>query len=220
MESQNNVMFAADAIKIRGEFIEVRPYAWGRTVKAAKPLSAVIKAGAGNAKYINDILYNLNHQNKEVFAHQLAVILDDIMDQAGDELIELIRLSVNKSPKWVRSLTLQEFFDVVVMVYKINEPFFKSLFVKKTEEKSKDGITAEQAATFLVEYGHLYDDVLDKYTLDQVVMFLQNIIAREQYKKADNAESVMLGIGGSFASKPDKVTKLLQEMKGGVHHGK
>lgn len=223
METAKSVMFASSEVKIGGEYIEVRPYAWGRTVKAARPLAAVLKAGVENVKYANDVIYNLNHQNYEVFTHQLAVILSDIMEEAGDELIQLLRLSVNKSSEWIKSLTLQEFCDLLVEVYKVNEPFFKRLFVKEAaaeEKQKKDSLTAEQAATLLVEYGHAYQDVLDLYSPDQVMLFLERIVERELYKKADNAEAVLLGIGGSFTSKPEKITGLLQQMKGGVRHGK
>lgn len=224
METAKSVMFASSEVKIRGEYIEARPYAWGRTVKAARPLAAVLRAGVENVKYANDVIYNLNHQNYEVFTHQLAVILSDIMEEAGDELIQLLRLSVNKSSEWIKSLTLQEFCDLLVEVYKVNEPFFKRLFVKEAaEEKQKpkqDSLTAEQAAALLVEYGHAYQDVLDLYSPEQVMLFLERIVERELYKKADNAEAVLLGIGGSFTSKPEKITGLLQQMKGGVRHGK
>lgn len=222
METAKSVMFTSSEVKIRGEYIEVRPYAWGRTVKAARPLAAVLRAGVENVKYANDVIYNLNHQNYEVFTHQLAVILSDIMEEAGDELIQLLRLSVNKSSEWIKSLTLQEFCDLLVEVYKVNEPFFKRLFVKEAaeEKQKKDSLTAEQAATLLVEYGHAYQDVLDLYSPDQVMLFLERIVERELYKKADSAEAVLLGIGGSFTSKPEKITGLLQQMKGGVRHGK
>lgn len=222
-EDKNKILFSSQEIQIAGDFIKINPYPWGKMNNIAQPLSKVLKSGIKQVKYINDLLYNLNHKNHEVFTYQLTIILNDIMEDAGDELIRLIQLSVNKPTNWIKALSLSDFANLVIVVYKVNEKFFKSLFDKKENaEYDNDSLGLDEILTVLIEYGHKYEDIMNQYTIDQIHIFIEGAFKRDMYKQGNEAEAVMLAIGGCFAKDDKKVLKIIDELKGkrGVNHGK
>lgn len=216
MDKQNeiDILYPHGEVVVAGEYIEVMEYPWGKTMKAARPLSKVLKASVNQVKYLNDLLFNLNHNNHEVFTYQLVLVLGDIMDEAGDDLIRLVRLSVNKSTAWIKSLPLSDFLTLLTEVYRINQSFFHKIFEKQDPENKQDSAGVKRVLLTLSEYGYTAEKLLNKYTVGQIAMLFEATTQRDMYKQAVQAEATMLAIGGCFGSGQKQVSKVLNELKG------
>lgn len=64
----------------------------------------------------------------------------------------------------------------------------------------------------LISHGHTKDVVLNQYSMPEVKLFYEKIIAEEMYEQADFIEGVVAGIGGAFGDY-NKIAAMLQKMR-------
>ena len=64
----------------------------------------------------------------------------------------------------------------------------------------------------LISHGHTKNVVLHEYSMPEVKLFYEKIIAEEMYEQADFIEGIVAGIGGAFGDY-DKISDLLKKMR-------
>ena len=94
----------ARTVRARGEDLSIMPFVVGdvpaviRSVRAVEPMFAGV--GADELDWIG------------------------ILDQHGDDLINLIAVGARKPPAWVRELPMTDFLLLAAAVYEVNHDFF------------------------------------------------------------------------------------------------
>lgn len=93
---------------------------------------------------------------------------------------------------------------------KDNDTETGSVRASKDEEKGK--ISIYEALQVLIEHGHNKDEILYKYSREELALFYEKCARTDTLKDARFIEGVIAGIGGAFGGGKE-VTKMLKEMR-------
>lgn len=141
METVKSVMFASSEVKIRGEYIEVRPYAFRECYILAKLIE--------NA--------NLDFQYEELVERVWEFPL-------------LISASLNRAEKWMNDLDETDKRKIAEAVVDVNQTFFQKCFYDR-EYRRDFSKYFEAASYLLEGTGIRPYDIFHNFTLDMIMAF-------------------------------------------------
>lgn len=135
-----DILFAEKEVEIGGETITVKPYSWAQSMRAVRPLSALLTYAVQHADEVEALLKTTEDDNALLGKLQtLGVVLKpEEIESLVDALTDLMQLALGKPRRYVENLMLDEALTLGIAIYEVNESFFKKRLAKLELRQAKN----------------------------------------------------------------------------------
>lgn len=135
-----DILFAEKEVEIGGETITVKPYSWAQSMRAVRPLSALLTYTVQHADEVEALLKTTEDDNALLGKLQtLGVVLKpEEIELLVDALTDLMQLALGKPRRYVENLMLDEALALGIAIYEVNESFFKKRLAKLELRQAKN----------------------------------------------------------------------------------
>lgn len=131
-------------VEVQGESLVIKPYTFGQIAKVSKLAYPIIAALVDTGLLRSDTVDGKTHFS---VANDWMLRIVEIMGIGGEDLLQLVALSVGKPRVWLDSIQLDEGVSITQSVIEVNSDFFAKrilpkLPAKATESPASDGDTS------------------------------------------------------------------------------